>query len=79
MTVASNMGGNERRGSFDIVVGDEDNSAKATISVLQIGPDTEELIYEIEITVPDTFITAAPVLSLSGGGQIQWIGVTALR
>lgn len=71
VTVASNMGGNERRGSFDIVVGDKDNSAKATISVLQIGPDTEELIYEIEITVPDTFITAAPVLSPSGGGQIQ--------
>lgn len=71
VTVASNMGGNERRGSFDIVVGEEDNRAVATINVLQIGPDTDELIYEIEIEVPDTYITAAPVLSAGGGGEIQ--------
>lgn len=70
VTVESNTGGNERRGSFDIVVGDEDNQAKATINVLQIGPDTEELIYEIETTEPNQRITAAPVLSPSGGGQI---------
>ncbi len=71
ITVDSNLGGNERRGSFDIVVGDEDNQAKATINVLQIGPDTEELIYEIEVTEPNQRITAAPVLSPSGGGQIS--------
>lgn len=70
VTVESNAGGNERRGSFDIVVGDEDNHAEATINVLQIGPDTEELIYEIETTEPNQRITAAPVLSPSGGGQI---------
>ena len=71
VTVASNTGGNERRSSFDIVVGDENNCAKATINVLQIGPDTEELIYEIETTEPNQRITAAPVLSPSGGGQIR--------
>lgn len=69
--VESNAGGNERRGSFDIVVGDEDNHAEATINVLQIGPDTEELIYEIETTEPNQRITAAPLLSPSGGGQIR--------
>ncbi len=69
--VESNTGGNERRGSFDIVVGDEDNHAEATINVLQIGPDTEELIYEIETTEPNQRITAAPLLSPSGGGQIR--------
>lgn len=68
--VESNAGGNERRGSFDIVVGDEDNHAEATINVLQIGPDTEELIYEIETTEPNQRITAAPVISASGGGHI---------
>ena len=71
VTVDSNAGGNERRGSFDIVVGDENNYAEATINVLQIGPDTEELIYEIETTEPNQRITAAPMLSPSGGGQIQ--------
>lgn len=71
VTVASNAGGNERRGSFSIVVGDEDNKAEATINVLQIGPDTEELIYEIEVSEPNQRITAAPMLSPSGGGQIR--------
>lgn len=70
VTVTSNVGGNERRGSFDIVVGDEDNMAMATINVLQIGPDTEELIYEIETTEPNQRITAAPMLSPSAGGHI---------
>lgn len=68
--VEPNKGGNERRGTFDIVVGDEDNCAVATINVLQIGPDTEELIYEIETTEPNWSVTAAPVLSYSGGGHI---------
>ena len=71
VSVASNAGGNERRGAFDIVVGDEDNHAEVTINVLQIGPDTEELIYEIETTEPNQRITAAPLLSPSGGGQIR--------
>lgn len=71
VVVASNIGGNERRGSFNIVVGDENNRADTAINVLQIGPDTEELIYEIEVTEPNQRITAAPVLSPSGGGQIS--------
>ena len=70
VTVNSNMGGNERRGSFRVVVGDENNMAEATVNVLQIGPDTEELIYEIETTEPNQRITAAPILSPSGGGRI---------
>lgn len=71
VTIDSNLGGNERRGSFNIIVGDEDNQAKASINVLQIGPDTEELIYEVEIIEPNQRITAAPVISASGGGQIK--------
>ncbi len=71
VSVDSNIGGNERRGSFVIVVGDEDNKAEAKVNVLQIGPDTEELIYEIEVVEPNQRITAAPVLSPSGGGQIR--------
>ncbi len=71
VTINSNMGGNERRGSFRVVVGDENNMAEATVNVLQIGPDTEELIYEIETTEPNQRITAAPMLSPSGGGRIE--------
>lgn len=70
VVVESNIGGNERNGSFSIMVGDENNHAEASINVLQIGPDTEELIYEIEVTEPNQRITAAPVISPSGGGQI---------
>lgn len=70
ISVNSNVGGNQRIGSVDVVIGDEDNSARATINIRQIGPDTEELIYEIEITVPNTLITAAPVITVGGGGHI---------
>ncbi len=68
--VESNPGGNQRRGTFDVVIGEEDNRATATVHVRQIGPDTEELIYEIEVPERDYRVTAAPVLSLSGGGEI---------
>ena len=71
VSVDSNLGGNERHGSFSIIVGDENNHAEVSINVLQIGPDTEELIYEIETTEPNQRITAAPVLSPSGGGAIK--------
>lgn len=70
ISVEPNAGGNERRGTFSITVGDEDNRADAVVNVLQIGPDTEELIYEIQTMEPNQRITAAPVLSLSGGGHI---------
>lgn len=70
VSVASNANGLERFGSVEIVVGDEDNSAKATLRVHQIGTDTDELIYEVEITEPDYMLTAAPVLTLSSGGSI---------
>ncbi|MBQ2248508.1 MAG: leucine-rich repeat protein [Tidjanibacter sp.] len=65
-----NDAGLERKGSFTIEVGDENNSAQATVKVHQIGTDTEELIYEIEIVEPFHLITAAPVLTTSTGGSI---------
>ena len=70
ITIEPNVGGNERRGSFDITVGEEDNCATETISVLQIGPDTDELIYEVETVEPNQRVTAAPVLTTGGGGEI---------
>lgn len=70
VTVAANEGGLERFGTLTITVGDEDNSASVTMRVHQIGVDTEELIYEVEITEPDFLHTAAPVLTTSSGGSI---------
>lgn len=70
VTIQSNIGGNERKGSFRVVVGDEDNSAEARVNVRQIGPDTEELIYEILVTEPNYAITGAPVLNTSAGGSV---------
>lgn len=70
ITVESNIGGNQRFGSVDIVVGDENNSASATIQIHQIGPDTEALIYEVAIPEPEYTLTAAPVLTTSTGGNI---------
>lgn len=71
VTVASNANGLERFGTVEVVVGDEDNLAKATLRVHQIGTDTDELIYEVEITEPDYTLIAAPVLTLSSGGSIS--------
>lgn len=70
VSVASNGAGLERFGTIDIAVGDENNHAEALIRVHQIGSDTDELIYEVEITEPDYVLTAAPVLTLSTGGSI---------
>lgn len=70
VTIVPNEAGLERFGSVTIVVGEEDNSATATLKVHQIGTDTEELIYEIEVTETPYIHTAAPVLSSSGGGLI---------
>lgn len=70
VVVEENRGGNERVGVFDIVVGEEDNRAMAQVNVRQIGPDTDELIYEIEVQEPNHTTTAAPVLSAGGGGHI---------
>ena len=70
VTVASNQVGLERFGTITINVGDENNSATAVVKVHQIGTDTDELIYEIEVTEPDYLHTAAPVLTLSSGGTI---------
>ncbi len=69
--VNSNEGGVQRTGYLTIVVGDENNSATVRVRVLQIGSDTEELIYEIEVPEKDYSVTAAPVLTVSTGGSIQ--------
>ncbi len=71
ISMGANVGGNERRGSLRIVVGNEDNSASVDVTVIQIGVDTEELIYEIETLEPNYQIIAAPVLTVSTGGTIK--------
>ncbi len=70
VNIAHNEVGLERSGSITINVGDENNSATATVKVFQIGTDTEELIYEIYISEPNFLHTAAPVLTTSSGGSI---------
>lgn len=71
VTINPNVGGGaERLGSINIVVGDEDNHAEAKVNIRQIGPDTEELIYEVLISEPDFLLTGAPVLSTSTGGSV---------
>ncbi len=61
----------QREGAISITVGYEGNSVEASVRLLQIGTDTEELIYEVEITEPNHTITAAPVLTSSSGGKIE--------
>ncbi len=68
--VDSNANGLERFGSLTVTVGEEDNNFSTTMNVHQIGTDTDELIYEVEIFEPDFVLTAAPVLTLSTGGSI---------
>lgn len=70
VTIKPNPGGNERLGSITVTVGEEDNNAVAKVNVRQIGPDTEELIYEVLISEPGYLLTGAPVLSLSTGGSV---------
>lgn len=70
VTIQSNFGGNQRIGSMTVTVGDEDNSATARVNVRQIGPDTEELIYEVLISEPDFYLVGAPVLTTSTGGTV---------
>ena len=70
VTIPSNAGGNQRLGSLTVIVGDEDNNATAKVNVRQIGPDTEELIYEVLISEPDFLLTGAPVITTSTGGSV---------
>lgn len=70
VTIAPNGDNGQRVGAITVRVGNENNSATATLRVHQIGSDTEELIYEIETTTADFFYTAAPVLTSSTGGAI---------
>lgn len=71
VTIEPNMVGVERFGTLSIVVGEEDNNTSATMKIHQIGTDTDELIYEIEVTeVPYTHV-AAPVLT-EGAIVVDW-------
>lgn len=70
INIMPNEGGNERKESLLIQVGDPDNYASAEITIHQIGIDTEELIYEVEVPEKEYTLTAAPMLSTSSGGKI---------
>jgi len=70
VTIDPNEGGNERKGIVTVTVGDEDNSAETDINIHQIGPDTEELIYEVLISEPGFMLTGAPVLTSSSEGSV---------
>lgn len=70
VVIHPNKGGNQRSGSLTVTVGDEDNHASAKVNIRQIGPDTEELIYEVMISEPDYLLTGAPVLTTSTGGSV---------
>lgn len=60
----------QREGVVTVTVGEGDNIAEASIRVLQIGTDTEELIYEVETTKPNQRVIAAPILTYQNGGKM---------
>ena len=64
----------EREGSVCVKVGADDNKAEATIRVLQIGTDTDELIYDVEIAEAEYKVVAAPILTSANGGKmtVDW-------
>lgn len=64
----------EREGVVTVKVGKDDNTAEASVRVLQIGTDTEELIYEVVATGSNHKIVAAPILTSSNGGKmvVDW-------
>ena len=70
VTIDENNAGNQRFGNIVVTVGDKDNNATAAIKVHQIGNDTQELIYEIEVPYENYLYTAAPVLTTSTEGSI---------
>ncbi len=70
ISITPNDGGTQRRDTITLQVGDEDNLATTQLAIHQIGSDTEELIYEIEVPAREYMITAAPVLTTSTGGSI---------
>lgn len=70
VTVEPTADGLERVGVLTVTVGEEDNNYTTTMKVHQIGSDTAELIYEVEIFEPDYELVAAPVLTTSTGGSI---------
>ena len=55
-------------------VGSEDNVAQDSVTLWQVGSDTEELIYEVETTDIDQIVVAAPILTYQNGGvmTVDW-------
>lgn len=70
VTIKENTGGAERQGRITVHVGDSENEASAVVNVRQIGPDTEELIYEIQVLDPSITVMGAPVLTSATGGKV---------
>ncbi len=64
----------QREASVTVTIGSGDNVAEATIAVLQIGTDTEELIYDVETTEANYKVVAAPILTSANGGKmtVDW-------
>lgn len=60
----------ERKGTLTVKVGSGENVAEDSVVVWQIGTDTEELIYEVETTVPGQRVVAAPILTYQNGGKM---------
>ncbi len=60
----------ERKASLTVKVGEGENVAEDSISIWQIGTDTEELIYEVETTEPNQRVVAAPILTYQNGGKM---------
>lgn len=71
VTIVENSTKLQRQGTLTISVGYEGNYVEKQLTVLQIGTDTEALIYEVETVEPNQTIVAAPVLTSSGGGKIE--------
>ena len=67
VTISESADKLERKGTVSVKVGEGDNVAEASLVVWQIGTDTEELIYDIETTVPKDEIYVALNISTSEG------------
>ncbi len=69
--VNANSAKRQREGFLRVTVGYEGNIVEKQVRVLQIGTDTEALIYEVETIEPNQTVVAAPMLSSAGGGKIE--------
>lgn len=61
----------QKKGEFEILVGALENTATATVKVLQIGEDTEELIFEIQTLGDDVIYYNAGVYTTKTNTNID--------